>query len=461
MKIRYSFDFVRALSLVTLLAFCGSALGQQAAEAKPKAKRKPNPVFAKVEDDPALPRVLLIGDSISIGYTLAAQEKLAGKVNLHRIPNNSGHTAMGISGLPKWLDARNGEWDVIHFNFGLWDLCYRNPEAKNQGNRDKVNGTQTHTIEQYVANLETIIGELEKTGAALIFATTTPVPEGELGRKVGDELRYNEAALKVMKAHGIAIDDLHAVMAGKMEDYAKGPGDVHFTDEGSALLADQVAKSIEAQLPEEGKKEVLFEGKDLDRWLLADGSWVIDDEGAMTCLMETVKHPKTGKEQVRGRGDIWSKETYRDFEVSLSYKLSEGANSGVFYRCNMDDPVQDGFEVQLMDNVGFQKTHGEKDARKLNGSFYDCLAPTSDPQNPIGEWNTLTLRCDGSIVSLKINGTQTFSVDLNEWDTPLKNPDGTTNKFKIARKDASRVGRIGFQNHGQVVWFRDVKIRRL
>ena len=459
-----TFLLLTLFAMLALVAILFPAIDGYSQQDRPgKKAKKPNPVFAKIEDDPALPRVLLVGDSISIGYTLATRERLTGKANLHRIPTNSGHTGMGIAGVPKWLKTEDGKkWDVIHFNFGLWDLCYRNPKSKNQGNRDKVNGTQTHSIEQYVANLETIVGELKKTGAALIFATTTPVPEGEAGRKVGDDLRYNEAALKVMKRHGIAVNDLHAAIAGKMTEFAKAPGDVHFTEQGSALLADHVAGAIEAKLPGTGKSSVLFDGSDFSRWTLdQDGGWVIDDEGAMTCLMGEVVDRKSGRKRVRGLGNIWSRETYRDFELTLGYKLSEGANSGVFYRCDKNDYVQGGFEIQLMDNVGFQKTHGEKDARKLNGSFYDCLAPKADPQNPIGEWNTMTLRCEGPKISLKINGTETFSVDVNDWDTPLKNPDGTTNKFKIARKDASRVGYIGLQNHGQVVWFRDVKIKRL
>ena len=151
---------------------------------------------------------------------------------------------MGIKGLPKWLDEKKGKWDLIHFNWGLWDLCYRNPESKNQGHRDKVDGTLTHTPEEYAANLETIVGELKKTGATLVFATTTPVPEGEAGRKVGDDAVYNSAALVVMKEHGIAVDDLHAVMVGKMEQYAKKPGDVHFTEEGYAMLGNAVAGAV-------------------------------------------------------------------------------------------------------------------------------------------------------------------------------------------------------------------------
>lgn len=225
-----------------LCLVCFAAMGQD-------GKKKKGSPFDPIEDDPALPRVLLIGDSISIGYTLATREALKGVANLHRVKGNAGHTGMGIERLSEWLAPEKGQWDVIHFNWGLWDLCYRNPESKNQGRRDKVNGQLTHTLEQYTGNLETIVGELKQTGAKLIFATTTPVPEGELGRKVGDDLRYNEAAIAVMKKHGVEINDLNAVMAGKMEQYGVKPGDVHFTPEGSQVLAAQVAKAIRQALP--------------------------------------------------------------------------------------------------------------------------------------------------------------------------------------------------------------------
>jgi len=214
-----------------------------------KKQRKKNPAFAKVVDDPALRRVLIIGDSISIGYTAGTRERLEGVANVHRIPGNAGHTGMGLKGLDKWLAPKHGSWDLIHFNWGLWDLCYRHPESKNQGNRDKVKGTLTHTPEVYAKNLEAIVERLEKTGATLIFATTTPVPEGEAGRKVGDDTIYNDAARVVMKKHGIEICDLHAVMADKMDRYGKKPGDVHFTDEGSEVLAEAVARKIREALP--------------------------------------------------------------------------------------------------------------------------------------------------------------------------------------------------------------------
>ena len=212
------------------------------------ATKETNPAYAVVVDDPALPRVLLIGDSISIGYTAPARKALAGKVNLHRIPENGGDTQRGLENLSKWLDPKKGEWDLIHFNWGLWDLCYRNPESTTQGNRDKVNGTLTHTPAEYAANLEQLARQLQATGAKLIFATTTPVPEGELGRKVGDNAIYNQTAREVMKRLGIPVNDLHLIMANSMSVYARAPGDVHFTPEGSEILGTAVAKAIEQTL---------------------------------------------------------------------------------------------------------------------------------------------------------------------------------------------------------------------
>ncbi|MEO1971680.1 MAG: family 16 glycoside hydrolase [Pirellulaceae bacterium] len=201
----------------------------------------------------SLPRVLLIGDSISIGYTKTVIELLKGKAEVRRVQGNAGHTGMGIERLPKWLDPKNGKWDVIHFNWGLWDLCYRNPESKTQGRRDKVNGQLTHTTEQYRENLQKIIVILKKTDAKLIWATTTPVPAGEAGRKTGDDAKYNRVANEVMKKHGIQINDLYTLMVPHMKTMTVAPGNVHFTDAGSRLLAKQVAKTIEQVLTQESR----------------------------------------------------------------------------------------------------------------------------------------------------------------------------------------------------------------
>ena len=216
----------------------------------PAQKKGP---MTPIEDVPGLPRVLLIGDSISIGYTLPARAALQGVANVHRISTNGGPTSKGLEHLESWVGKK--KWDVIHFNWGLHDLCYRHPESKTQGKRDKLKGQVAHSVEEYAANLEELVRRLKRTKARLIFATTTPVPEGEAGRKVGDDLRYNQAALVVMKKHRVAVNDLHAVMAGKMDEFAVRPGNVHFKPEGSVLLGEHVAQAVRGALATVEKRD--------------------------------------------------------------------------------------------------------------------------------------------------------------------------------------------------------------
>lgn len=192
--------------------------------------------LAALEDVPGLPRVLLIGDSISIGYTLPVRELLKGKANVHRVPDNASSTGYGLSRLDQWLG--DGKWDVIHFNFGLHDAKLP-PE-----------GIRHAPPDVYGKQLRQIVARMRAAGARLIWATTTPVPNGGYlapNRRFGDIDAYNAVAKKVMDECGVAIDDLGAAIAPHVDKMRK-PNDVHFTEEGSALLAKRVAASIEGQL---------------------------------------------------------------------------------------------------------------------------------------------------------------------------------------------------------------------
>ena len=194
-----------------------------------------------------LPKVLILGDSISIGYFPVVKQTLQGEASVSRPNTNCGDTPRGLAGINKWLG--DTKWDVIHFNWGLWDLCYRHPESKNQGNRDKVNGKLSVTPEDYEKNLNALVDRLQKTGASLIWASTTVVPEGEAGRFVGDDVKYNAIAAKVMAERGITINDLHATSAAFDPSLFTKPGDVHFKKAGSEKLAAEVVRSIRATLP--------------------------------------------------------------------------------------------------------------------------------------------------------------------------------------------------------------------
>ena len=106
-------------------------------------------------------------------------------------------------------------------------------------------------------------------------------------------------------------------------------------------------------------EEVLFDGKNLNHFEFEKGAWEIEKDGSVVCRMQEQKDKK-GQVRLRGMGYLWTKNEFSDFELSLSYKLSPGANSGVFYRTDKNNPVQGGFELQLMDNEGFQKKANRK-----------------------------------------------------------------------------------------------------
>lgn len=119
-----------AVGVVVLALPSGFALEQELEPTKTgKAPVKPqNPALVQVEEVAGLPRVLLIGDSISMGYTLEVRERLKGVANVHRPPQNCGDSATGLKQLDRWLGT--GTWDVIHFNFGLHDLKYLDAQGK-------------------------------------------------------------------------------------------------------------------------------------------------------------------------------------------------------------------------------------------------------------------------------------------------------------------------------------------
>ncbi len=202
--------------------------------AAPPVKEK-SPALAPIEDQAGLPRVLLIGDSISIGYSLPVRELLKGKANVHRIPANGGPTSRTLTSIDKWLGDK--KWDVIHFNWGIHDL--------------KIMESGKRQVEpaDYEKNLRTLVAKFKATGAKLIWATTTPIPDGELSpqRKFGQVSEYNAIAKKVMSENGVAIDDLNAAVTPRIAEL-QNPKDVHYKPEGYAVLARQVASSIEAAL---------------------------------------------------------------------------------------------------------------------------------------------------------------------------------------------------------------------
>lgn len=233
------------IATALLLALPTSSPADNSKSATTQSAPKHDSALDPVEDVAGLPRVLLIGDSISIGYTLPTRALLKGKTNVHRPPTNCSSTGNGLANLASWLGSK--KWDVIHFNFGLHDAKLP-PE-----------GVRHSPPDVYEKNLRELVARMKATGAKLIWATTTPVPNGgnlSPTRRFASVDSYNAIAKRVMDENGVAMDDLNAAVAPRMNELlihktgAQGvvQWDVHFVPEGYALLAKHVAASVEKAL---------------------------------------------------------------------------------------------------------------------------------------------------------------------------------------------------------------------
>lgn len=179
-----------------------------------------------VQDDPNLPRVLLIGDSVSRSYTPTVRKELEGKANVHRAPANCGPTATGLKKLDVWLG--DGKWDIIHFNFGIHD--------------------RATPVADYSLRLEQLVKRMQQTGATLVWASTTPIPDDpEKKNTAASIIARNTAAAEVMQKQGIAINDLFTAITPQLAAL-QNPNDVHFNSPGNEFLGKQVAMFLQMQL---------------------------------------------------------------------------------------------------------------------------------------------------------------------------------------------------------------------
>lgn len=180
---------------------------------------------------------------------------------------------------------------------------------------------------------------------------------------------------------------------------------------------------------------------DLTLWNMQKaGGWVCEDG-----VLQTSDKPG---------GYIWSKESFKNFELTIEYKTSEKCNSGLFFRTDPKNAVQGGFEIQIASPDIYQGKH-------VAGALYDAREPSEQAGKPNGEWNTLVLTCNGPKIKVVLNGITVQDLSIDDWTTANQNPDGSKNKFKTALKDLPRTGHIGFQYHGHPVWFRNVQLKIL
>lgn len=159
-----------------------------------------------------------------------------------------------------------------------------------------------------------------------------------------------------------------------------------------------------------------------------------------------------------GAGDLATKEEFADFELHYDWKISEGGNSGVIFRVSGqgDAPWHSGMEMQVLDD---ERHSDGKISSHRAGAAYDLITPPENVAKPVGDWNSASIKCQGSKIELRLNGVVTASFDLasEEGRTMI-----AKSKFKDLPFFGKAVkGKIVLQDHGDPVWFRNVKIRGL
>ncbi|HEY0669239.1 MAG TPA: SGNH/GDSL hydrolase family protein [Sphingobacteriaceae bacterium] len=192
------------------------------------------------------PKVLIIGDSISIGYFPFVKEALKENAEIYHNTGNARFSQYGLEKINTWLGKEH--WDVIQFNWGLWDIAYRTTANKGTGALDKINGILTATPEQYRENLDSVVRILKDTGAKLVFVNTTYVPELEPGRFSNDVIKYNRIAEEVMRKHNIKINNLYNPSVKIHKENGLGTNNVHYSKKGYQELSAFIIKGLKEEL---------------------------------------------------------------------------------------------------------------------------------------------------------------------------------------------------------------------
>lgn len=183
--------------------------------------------------------VLLIGDSIALGYFPHLKSELNDIANLRSIGVNARDTKYGKDNIHSWLSTCG--WDIIVLNFGLWDLTYRLEEDSDAtGKKDKVFGSLTTPLNEYGKNLQEIVNSIKPHTENIVFITTSYIPEEEPGMFADDVHKYNEVAMKVMHENNIPVFDIYLASTKIHSNQGLGVNDVHYSKRGYKMIADSL-----------------------------------------------------------------------------------------------------------------------------------------------------------------------------------------------------------------------------
>ena len=200
-----------------------------------------------------------------------------------------------------------------------------------------------------------------------------------------------------------------------------------------------------------GKWEVLFDGKSVGKWRgykmnsFPDHSWRVE-EGALKTI--------AGAEGP----DIVTKEKFENFELELEWKVSPGANSGIMYRVSedFDAPYETGPEMQVLDD---DKHADGRDPKTAAGALYALIAPKNKKLKPVGQWNKVRIVVQDNQVVHWLNGAKVVEFELGSAEL---NQLIAGSKFKdMPRFAKEKTGYIDLQHHGDEVWYRKIRVRKL
>jgi len=212
------------------------------------------------------------------------------------------------------------------------------------------------------------------------------------------------------------------------------------------------------------KKEgfvLLFDGKSISNWHgygmtgMPPKGWEAKD-GLMHCI-------GSGNGEAGGGGDIVSNEKFKDFELKLDWKISEGGNSGIFILAQekAGQPIYySSPEMQILDNDRHPDAKLGKDGNRKAGSLYDLIPAKPQNTKPAGQWNTVSIICYQGTVVYNQNGVNVVEYHLwtDAWKNMVKD-----SKFKDWADfvNIAHEGLLGLQDHGNDVWFRNIRIKKM
>ena len=253
--------------------------------------------------------------------------------------------------------------------------------------------------------------------------------------------------MKTIYATGLQLKAGDRTMKLVMD--SQGPsgsiGDIDYIHFVNSTAGDNTLSAIE----QKAGWKLIFNGQDHSGWKCNNGKAIATqvEDGALVPYKS-------------GGYLILHEDRYEDFVIKCDVKWEAArCNSGIFFRVDdPSEPVHSGFEVQVMNRNG-----GGKHSM---GAIYDLVPPSHNPASETGAWTEVAIRCEGPNISVRVNGQPVSSINCDEFDQPGLCPDGERHKFKLdgkprAVKDFSRSGFLGFQDHGQKVWYKNVKVLRL